>query len=677
MAKKKDTLTVEKSVADFQRAYKAKSKLIEREREDFLYAMGEQWSAEDKAALEKASIKPITDNRIAPNIYLLTGLERQNRTDFKAYPEGEEDSIKAEIASALFKDAIKKSGFAYKSSEQFKDGITCGESHLELYLDNTDSLINGKPVWCKIDGDSLFPDPASREYDFSDAGFVYKLKLDVSRGDLINLYPEMQKRIEKSEGGKLNLLPTGDGTTRQARGYTDAKDDGEKDEARDEVSFDLIERYYKKWVEKAFLGDRKTGEIKESESEEVANAFISTYQGAIQSDQEAYQQAVMAAQMPQAQQFDEMGQPIQAQPAELPPAPPEQDPERFIVIKRQVPEIWLFAHVPGIEEPLADERAWFYPKWKQYPFIPYFARYSTAPLTGNDRHLLVQGLVHGVKGVQEKHNKAEMLMSRHLNTATNSGWLAEEDSWVDPAKVQQFGSSAGVNLEYKKGRQKPERIFPMPLSQGHALISAESAEAIKAQLGINADLLASQESDSSGRAIALRQKQGLLMVQEPFDNLTRTRKIAGQFLLSQLGEIYDTETAIKILGEAFMRKNFPPVMLASEDPMGQPQPMPGPDGAPMEYDRDMAEVAIAEVLSGDLEKYDVSVGEAVASETQIMANAAEIREIATAFPGIIGPDQLVRHSQLPEATKNEILSSIKQAQAAAMGPQMPPQGPAA
>ena len=125
----KDALTVSRVDGDFQVSYQAKSKLVKREKDDFLYALGEQWSEEDLATLDKAKIKPATDNQIAPNLYLLTGLERQNRTDFKAFPEGEEDGLRAEIASYLFKKSIDVSDYANKSSEQFKDGITCGECH--------------------------------------------------------------------------------------------------------------------------------------------------------------------------------------------------------------------------------------------------------------------------------------------------------------------------------------------------------------------------------------------------------------------------------------------------------------------------------------------------------------------------------------------------------------------
>lgn len=662
MSEKK--LTVQKSMTDFRKAYRAKSKLLEREKEDFLFALGEQWNSEDAEKLKKANVKPIVDNRIAPNIFLLTGLERQNRSDFKAFPEGEEDTLKSEVASSLFKNAIKSSEFSYKSSDQFKDGITCGESHLELYLDYTENLINGKPCWRKLDGNVVFPEPGFSEYDFRDCRYVYKITIDLSKEDLINLYPKKKAQIERAKSGRLDLEGiTGGGETHsQPRDYPKEGDSSTTGDYESEESFDLVERYYKKWVEVSYVGDKETGTLQQSEDAEKADGFIADYQNQILSDQQAYQAAEQ-----QAQAMQMAGQPVQ-----MPPPPPERNPERFLLIKRMVPEIWCFAHVPGINDALNDERAWFYPKWKTYGFVPYFARFSTAPLKGDESHLLVQGIVHGVKGVQEKHNKAEMLMLRHLNQSANSGWLVEEDTWVDKARVEQSGSVPGVNLEYKTGKQKPERIFPNSISPGHAAIAAESAEAIKAQLGINADLLASQEGGGdSGRAIALRQRQGLLMVQELFDNLSRSRIIAGRFLLSQLGEIFDTETAKKVLGDAFLQKNFPPPMILDEsgalDMMtGQPKQVPMPDpktGQPMQYDMQMAELLIAEVLSGDLGKYDVSVGEAVSSETTRMANSAEVKEIATAYPGLIPPDILVQESQLPQETKNRIISSMQQAQA--------------
>lgn len=660
---KTDELTVSRVDGDFRAAYRAKSKLVEREKEDFLYSLGEQWSEEDRTALEKAKIKPATDNQIAPNLYLLTGLERQNRTDFKAFPEGEEDGLRAEIASYLFKKSIDVSDYANKSSEQFKDGITCGECHLELYLDNTDNLINGKPMWKKLDGCQVFPDPASREYDFSDARYVFKVTRDIHKEDLVSLYPEKEKEINGIANGKLGYEIGSEEKHIQKLDYgtRGSSSDGYNDE-KDCV--DLVERYYKKFVPHVFIGDLKTGEIVQADSAEKADAFISNYQASIEHARMAYEQAAMMASMPP--MMDHVSGQVTLPPP-VPHPPIAEDPNRYKKITRSIPEIWVFAYVPNMTEPLANERAWFYPKWKSYPIVPFYARFSTAPITGDDRHLLVQGLVHGVKNAQERHNKATTLMLRHLNSSANSGWLAEQDAWVNPDEVRNFGSLPGINLEYKNGK-KPERITPTPLSNAHAQISEQAVNGIKTALGINADLLAVQQGGTdSGRAIALRQKQGLLMVQELFDNLTRSRKVAGRFVLSQLGKMFDTETAKRVLGDAFLKKNFPPLMLANEQ-TGQPEPMTDATGQPMAYDKEMAELVIAEVLSGDLGEYDVSVGESVSSETLRMANAVELKELAKAFPGAISPELIIEESQLPQATKTKIVDAIKNARMSQAGP---------
>ncbi len=680
MADKK--LTPERSMADFVKAYKAKKKLIERQKEDFLFRLGSQWSASKLQKLKEAGIEPVTDNRIAPNINLLTGLERQNRSDFKAFPEGEEDSLKAEIATHLFKDSIKKSDFGFKASEAFEDGAICGESNLELYLDNTDSLINADPCWKKINGSQIFPGPF-KEYDYSDAPYIYKLSLELSKDELIGLFPEMEKEINKSEGGEgsrvdFKTLTGSDEVHTQKRDYSKTGDSGSELESEDE-SFDLLERYYKKFVMKFYLGDRQTGEIKEAKDQGEAEDFVSGYQSNIQQAQDQFafeQQQFIDSQQPV---IDQNGNASMPPPVQQPIEPPQQDPERFIVIKRSVPEIWYFAHSPGIKKPLADEKAWFYPKWKQYPIIPYFSNFSTAPIEGDDRHLLIQGIVHGVKGAQEKHNSMETLEIMYLNSSANGGWLTEADSWVDPTKVERFGSMPGVNLEYKKGSQKPERIFPMQRSQGHSDISEKSAESIKAQLGINADLLAAQEGGTdSGRAIALRQRQGLLMIQKLFDNLSRTKQIAGRFLLTQLGEIYDTETSKKVLGDAFLINNFPPLMLidptGAVDEMGMPKrtPMLDPETQqPMKYDKEMADLVIADVLSGDLGNYDVTVGESVASETTRMAQYNEMKELAQLAPMAFSPQMIIENSDLPSHMKNQAIKNLAQAP---ILPVVPPKG---
>ena len=663
---KKDKISIESSYADFKKAYKAKAKLIEREKNDFLFALGKQWSQADLDNYERRRIKPVTDNRIQPNIFLLTGLERQNRSEFRAYPEGQEDSLKAEIASYLFKHAVKVSDFLYKTSEQFKDGIICGESHLELYLDNTEDLINGKPLWRKADGNCLFPEPGFREYDYSDARYVFKLTKDISIDDLIALFPDKQSLIENSD--PTNLSFDGYTTTHfQTRNYPrQGASDNELD--RKDETCDLLERFYKKFVTKHYIGDKSTGTITEADDEQKAKGFIQSYLDEVQSGNQAYQNDQVLYQQALSQSQIDPNAPKPIAPIE----PPAHDVNRFIHFKRHVPEIWLYAQVEGIDKPLADERAWFYPDWKTYPFVPYFARFSTAPLTGDESHLLVQGIVYPVENAQEIHNKARTLELLHLNTSTNSGWLSEEDVWVNPAMVKDWAATPGINLEFKRDRPRPERIFPQPLSTAHEQISNIAAESIKSQLGINADLLAAEQGGAqSGRAIALRQRQGLLMVQELFDNLSRSRTIAGKFLLSQMGKMYDTNTAKRVLGEAFIMQNFgEPQMAPQIDPTTGQQvmaPVMGTDGQPvMQVNEQALDSMLNEILSGEIGTYDIAVGESVSSETMKMANSADLKDFSTTYPGLLPPDLLIEESMLPQSTKTKVINSIKRAQAMAV-----------
>lgn len=678
--KKSKGLTVEKSIADFKKAYNAKRALLDIEHEDFLFALGKQWTEEDLRTYEERKIKPVTDNRIQPNIFLITGLERQNRSEFKAYPRGQEDSLKAEVASYLFKDSIDKSDFLYKTSEQFKDGITCGESHLELWLDNTEDLLNGTPNWRKADGNTIFPEPDFREYDYSDARYVYKLTKDISVDDLIALFPEKKKLIQDGDPGHYSYETDAFGKHIQPRDYKAKSDQGDDGEAPAEDTCDLLERYYKKYIDKDYIGDKANGTIQEAENAGKAKEFINQYQAQIQQDAAQYQQD-LAAHQAATDAWNANGQPVGQMP--IPPVqPPEHDPNRFLHFTRHVPEIWVYAHVAGINEPLADERAWFYPLWKKYPFIPFYARFSTAPLKGEDRALLVQGIVRPVKNAQQIHNKTKTLELLHLNTSTNSGWLIEEDTWTNPDFIKEFGATPGVNAEYKKGKPVPTRIFPQPLSTAHESISQGAAESIKQQLGINSDLIAAEEGSSqSGRAIALRQKQGLLMVQELFDNLSRSRTLAGKMLLSQMGKMYDIETAKKVLGEQFIQDNFSvPVMQTIVDPRtGQqvqaPKINPQTGQTVTQVDEQSLDQLLTEVLSGEIGTYDVAVGEAVSSETMRMANMADLKDFATMYPGAVPADLLVEESMLPQSTKTKVVNSIKQAQAmAAMMPRKPAGG---
>lgn len=650
MAKKDDDMTAEKALEDFKWGFEYKKKFIKQADEDFEFALGSQWDDADVEKLETIGVLPITVNKIKPIIRLMRGIESQNRSEEKAFPEGGEDSLQADIATRLLKNAMKMDEGNYKVSEVFSDGNICGESWIEPYLNYDRSIIEADLGIRKSDYWSFSWDPNSKEYDLADAQFFDKITFDLTDDQILSIYTEA--KLEGKDGGRIDdtgAIPRPDelGEDRQAIDYR--KDSESWDATRPNVPVrDLLEHYYKKYVNHYYVVDAKAGKIQEASSKEEADAYVEQFGNDPNSGQAVAK-----------------------------------------MITRRMPEIWVMAIAGGVKKEIFDGPAWSFPHWKSWPFVPYFAERTTVRIKSEKRDLSVQGVTRSIKSLNQQLNKRLTQELRHLNQSANSGWLTPENAWVDRDKVRDAGSTPGFNHEYRPDIGKPERIFPTPLSAGHAQMAEEAKNNMQEASGINADLLAMQEGGTdSGRAIAIRQKQGLVMVQGFFDNLSRTKKILAKFILSQLPQIYTVERAMRVCGEAFIKENFtvpvmgppidvrtgqpgidpktgqPPVRPDTGEPILVPQTDPLTGQPKMQVDMKAAQQVFSKVLNDqELSNYDVAVGETISQDTVQYANYLQLMDMAKS--GIpIPPDVLIEESLIPSAQKQKVKTAIEQAQLA-------------
>lgn len=639
-------LTAENILADFIWAFASWRRTKEAEEQDFEFALGEQWENEDVQSLKRAGVKALVINKIKPMIQLITGIERQSRSDFQAFPEGAEDSIPAEIATRLLKNIVKVSNLDFKLSDAFEDGVTGGEGWLEPYIDYTYDLLNGVMKFRKLSPFQVFPDPDFQEYDASDGRFMIKFQQDLSKEQLADLFPDKLKEIKELTFGKINdsQLVNVIGTEQhiQSIDYPSFDDVEKIFDTTNKRGFDLISYYYKKQVAKYLVADKIAGRIVEAKDKAEADAYVEKH-----------------------------GVDGSAR-----------------VIKKMIPQIWL-AELVG-NKILSNEMAWTYPRWKGYPFIPFFAHRLTTPI--KKRELMIQGIVRSLKDPQVEHNKRRTQELRHLNSTANSGWLAPKGSLTgkDKARALHFGSASGLFLEYDATVGKPERIFPMPLSQGHAQLAEENAQDMKEISGINSDLLVTDDSQASGRAILLRQRQGLVMIQSMLDNYAFTKRTLGRFLLSQLGEVFTIETATKIVGDDFIRQTFSqPVhkvvdkikqklaegqeiseketeIFQNFEEASEDRPATNQQGElEMELDNDLVGQVFNQVLNdAEMGTFDVAIGEGPFNETVKMSNYLMLLDLAE--KGIpIPPQILISESTLSEGHKEKIASAIEKAQQAA------------
>lgn len=637
MASNKEKELIKRVYEDLDYSSENFHKLHEQIKDDFKFAQGDQWDSVDVEELRKAGVKALTINKIKPIIKLITGIERQSRSDYKAYPEGEEDSIVSDIASRLMKNVTKMSKAELKHSEQFKHGVIGGLSFIEPYMDYTYDLINGTMKFHKVSALDVFPDPDATEYDYSDAKFMIKVTRNLSADQLKEMYPDKEKVIDGMGSGSIDWESIQNITT-VIENDEDYKPHHGVEYSDKKGSFDLIEYFYKELTRTYYVAIQESGQIQEVPVKEEADRIAEQVGG--------------------------------------------------IVISKMIPVI-RHAHVVG-GKLLEDDVAWFYPRWKKYHFIPFFAEFITEEI--GDKSKNIQGIVRVIKDLQEEFNKRRTQELRHLNSSANSGFDIEKGQLDDQnlRKLKKFGSSPGIVLERKPGSPPLTRIVPMPLSQGHAQLAEENAQDLKEASGVNPDLLATDSKSQSGRAILLKQRQGLVMIQEMLDNFGETKKLTGQFILSQLKEVFTVESAMKVLGEAWISDNFTvPVNIilqrglqkvnSGEQPteleqrimltypmQEENEPVVDEQGnLKTEVDQDTAIQLVNNVLNdAELGKYDVAIGEGPYSETIRMANFLDIKELAQ--QGVpIPPDVLIELSMIPEGDKKKIMKSL-QMQAMAM-----------
>ncbi len=639
--KTKDEKLIRRVYRDLGYSSEKMSKLRKSIRDDFKFELGQQWQPKDVDTLRGVGVKAITINKIKPIIKLLTGIERQSKSDYKAFPEGAEDEITGEVATRLMKNVVKNSSLEIKMSDTFKNGSIGGMCFLEPYIDYSFDMINGDMKFKKISPLNVYFDPHFKEYDMSDSKFIIKITEDLTKDDLLSLFPGEEKKIDEAASGKINFDILSDTSV---EGYPDldsaeALDAGIEEGKRD-PTYDLIDYYYKESAKRYFVVITDRGIIEEFETEDEAQGFSSEFGGEI--------------------------------------------------IERNVPVI-MHCQVVGRTR-FFSGLAWSYPQSRTYPIFSFFAELITEDL--NDLSLTIQGVVRGIKDLNEEYNKRRTQEIRHLNASANSGFDIEENQLIDgeEEKLKNMGSAPGIVIKRRSGSAPLIRISPMPLSQGHAQLAAENAQDLKEASGVNPDLLANDSQSQSGRAILLKQRQGLQMIQELLDNYGVTKKNVGKFIISQLPEIFTTQSAMRVLGQAFIAENFTvptnivldrglrKVAEGEEDQLtdlerevmltypGHPaeEPIVDSEGNQLTVvDTDTANEVVSNVLNNkELMKYDIAIGEGPYQDTIRLANFMEMKELAQ--QGVpIPPNVLVELSMIPEGNKKNIIAQL-QAQAQAL-----------
>lgn len=152
------------------------------------YVSGTQWDEEDLQILRDQSRPAVTFNRVGPFVDGVSGLEIGNRQTTQFYPRTLGSAGTDELLTAAGQWARDECNAEDEESESVRDVIICGVGVTQTRMDydeDPDGLIKID----RVDPLEVYPDPASRKPNFTDARFVIRVK-DIPVPEAERMFPD-------------------------------------------------------------------------------------------------------------------------------------------------------------------------------------------------------------------------------------------------------------------------------------------------------------------------------------------------------------------------------------------------------------------------------------------------------------------------------------------------------
>lgn len=193
----------------------------------------------------------------------------------------------------------------------------------------------------------------------------------------------------------------------------------------------------------------------------------------------------------------------------------------------------------------------------EYPYVPFVGQFDSE---SDLWELKVQSLVRCMVDPQKEANRRRSQMSDILDSQINSGWLAEEDSVINPRSL--FQTSQGKVIWKKRSAREGvlEKLQPAQIPPSMFQLQQQFDQDIMNILGTNdAAFGISENANDSGIMMMLRQGAAIVNLQDVFDNLRYSQKLLSLKAL-KLIQSWTPEKVQRIINEQptpqFYNKEF-------------------------------------------------------------------------------------------------------------------------
>lgn len=512
----KDGLDDDAARVELVRDYLKKDEEYERdsrkkaEEADKFYR-GEQWDDQVKDDLEASDRPALTINLIQPAVDVLTGYQRQNRTDIKFFPVEDGDSRVADILSAVVKNVCERNDFAYTESAVFEDQAIAGRGFYHAYADY-ERDIRGEVVIERYNWDEVYVGPHEK-LDLSDCERVTKAKW-YTLEKLKQLYPDKAEGLTEDWA---QILAGGN----PSREYDGRYGDQYEMEAKNGTSNPMFVNLKKKELRVLDCERRLYKRVPVFVYGE--DDFVAPGNGWKSSDV--------------------------AQVKTIP---------GFRVIERPANKMQRLMVAGGtlLENTITDEQ--------EFSIIPVYAKRR-----GHDWW----GKVEGAKDPQREVNKRHSQSVDIINKMTSHMWFYDQRTFADAREERKFEEGAsrpGLKVKLQDVKRPPTRSDGAPMPQGVVEMEENAVGKLQAILAVNPALLGTpnQGQAASSMAIIEGKKTALTGNEFLFDNLSYGKRRLGLRLVKLIQQVYTPDRIIRLLVNMNARQ---PVQVGGQ-PLMQYQP---------------------------------------------------------------------------------------------------------
>jgi len=448
---------------------------------------GDQWSAADRAVLERVRRPALTINKILSTVSNVLGEQINNRAEISFRPRSGAPAATADVLTKVFRQISDNNQLDWKRSDMFADGIIGSRGFLDVRL-RFDDAAKGEVDIQQLNGKNVIIDPDAEEYDPDKWSEVFTTKW-VTADDVAVLYSEKDADLLRNRDN--SAFPYGFDSIQMAR---------------DRFGYSQFPMY---------AGDRDNSDV-------MRNVRIIERQYRVLDKQKFFLSPVTGDMRPVPEDFD-------------------RNKIAFFVERygfQVVPKLVRRIKWTVIADSVVLHDDWS--PYKHFTVVPYFPHF---------RHGHTIGLVENLIGPQELLNKVTSQELHVVNTTANSGYKVKAGalSNMTVEELEEKGAQTGLVIEVNGDPDKDvQKISPNQVPQGLDRISYKAEESIKTISGISDSMQGMDRADVAAKAIQQKRQAGSTNLVKPLDNLTRTDFILARNILDLVQEFYTEERLMTI-----------------------------------------------------------------------------------------------------------------------------------